>query len=194
MNKNLHAALVKICTSGGGPLFHSSYDGFVARKMLPTQSIFHRTVQMEVRRRQIRIVRWVWYYSPAKIDNVLHGLRTGMGPAVIVLQETGCHRLWPDSGNSSLQLSQRRDVAVRVDGLSGFKEIRKDHPFSTPKDSAHHFTRWGQRLELFLRWEIHMSPLYGLPFWLRLVVVIPRLVTGDDAIQEIVTFSHVLVQ
>jgi len=42
MNKNLHAALLKICTSGGGPLFHSSYDGVVARKMLPTQYIFHR--------------------------------------------------------------------------------------------------------------------------------------------------------
>jgi len=42
MNKSLHAALVKICTSGGGPLFHSSYDGVFARKILSTQSIFHR--------------------------------------------------------------------------------------------------------------------------------------------------------
>ena len=54
MNKSLHAALVKICTRGGGPLFHSSYDGVVAKKMLPTQSIFHRPKQMGVRRRQIR--------------------------------------------------------------------------------------------------------------------------------------------
>ena len=48
MNKSLHAALVKICTSGGGPLFHSSYDGVIARKMLSTQSIFHQPEQMEV--------------------------------------------------------------------------------------------------------------------------------------------------
>jgi len=34
--KLLHAALVKICTSRGGPLFHSCYDEGVARKMLPT--------------------------------------------------------------------------------------------------------------------------------------------------------------
>ena len=47
MNKSLHAALVNICNSGGGPLFHSSYDDAVARKMLPTQSIFHRPEQME---------------------------------------------------------------------------------------------------------------------------------------------------
>jgi hypothetical protein len=60
MNKSLHAALVKICTSGGGVLFHSSYDGVVARKMLSTQSIFHLPEQMEVRRGQIRIIRWVW--------------------------------------------------------------------------------------------------------------------------------------
>jgi hypothetical protein len=40
MNKSLHAALVKICTSGGGPLFHSSYDGVIARKMLSAQSNF----------------------------------------------------------------------------------------------------------------------------------------------------------
>jgi len=60
MNKSLHAALVKVCTSGGGPLFHSSYDGVVARKMLSTQSIFHRLEQMEVRRGQILTIRWVW--------------------------------------------------------------------------------------------------------------------------------------
>jgi len=134
MNNNLRAALVKICTSGGGPLFHSWYDGVVARKMLPTQSVFHLPEQMEVRRRQIRTIRWVWYDSPG-------GLQTGVEPGVIVLQEKGCLLLWPDSGNSSLQLSQRRDVAVRADDLSGFKEIQKDHPFLIPKNSAHHFTR-----------------------------------------------------
>jgi len=141
MNKSLHATLIKICTSGGGPLFHSSYDSIVARKMLPTQSIFHRSEQMEDRRRQIWTIRWVWYDSPAKIDSVLHGLQTGMGPGVIVLQEKGCLLLWPDSGNLSLQLSQHCDVAVRVGGLSGFKEIQKCHPFPISKDSAHHFTQ-----------------------------------------------------
>jgi len=84
MNKSLHAVLIKICTSGGGPLFHSSYDGVVARKMLPTQSIFHRPKKMEVRRHQIRTIQWVWYDSSAIIDNVLHGLQTGMGPGVIM--------------------------------------------------------------------------------------------------------------
>jgi len=63
-----------------------------------------------------------------------------MGPGVIMLQEKG-FLLWPDCGNSSLQLSQHRDVAVRFDGLSGFKEIQKVHPFPIQKDSAHHFTR-----------------------------------------------------
>jgi len=140
MNKSLHAVLIKICTSRGGPLFHSSYDGIVARKMLPTQSIFHRPEQMEVRRRQIQTIRSVWYESPAKIDNVLHSLQIGMWPGIIVLQEKGCLLPWPDSGNSSFQFSQRHDVAVRVDGLSRFKEIQKDHSFPIPKDSAHHFT------------------------------------------------------
>ena len=59
MNKSLLDALLKICTRGGGPPFHSSYDGVFARKMLPTQSIFHRPEQMEVRRGQIRTIRWV---------------------------------------------------------------------------------------------------------------------------------------
>ena len=140
MNKSLHAALVKICTSGGGPLFHSSYDGVVAKKMLSMQSIFHWPEQMEVRRHQIWSIQWVWYNSPAKIDSVLYGLQTGMGPGIIVLLEKGCLLLWPDSGNSRLQLSHCRDVSVRVDGLFGFKKIQKDHPFPIPKDSAHHFT------------------------------------------------------
>ena len=143
MNKSLRAALVKIHTCRGRPLFHSSYNGVVARK------IFHRPEQMEVRMRQIWTVRWMWYDSPAKTD-VLHGLQTGMGPGVILLQEKGCLLLWPDSGNSSLQLSQRRNRAVRFNRLSGFKEIQKDSPFPKPKDNAHHFTRLGQHLELFL--------------------------------------------
>ena len=124
MKESLHEALVKICTSGGGAPFHSSYDGVVARKLLPMQSIFHRPKQMEIRMRQIRPIQWVWYTSPAKIDNVLHGLQIGVGPGVIVLQEKGCLLLWPDSGNSSLQLDQRRNVAIRIDGLSGFKGIQ----------------------------------------------------------------------
>jgi len=124
--------LVKICTSGGGPLFHSLYNGVFARKM-STQSIFQRPEQMEVRRGQIQTVLWVCYDSPAKIDDVLHGLQTGMGPGVIMLQEKGCLLLWPDCGNLSLQLSPCCDVAVRVDGLSGFKEIQKDHFYPIPK-------------------------------------------------------------
>jgi len=140
MNKSLHAVLVKICTSGDGPLFHGSYDGVIARKMLLTQSLFPRPEQMEVRRHQILTIRWVWYDIPTKIDIVLHSLQIGMGPGVVVLQEKGRLLLWPDSGNSSLQLRQSCDVAVKVDGLSRFKEIQKDHPFPIPKDSAHHFT------------------------------------------------------
>ena len=49
MNKSLHDDLIKICTSGGDPVFHSCSDGIVARKMLPMQSIFHWPKQMEVR-------------------------------------------------------------------------------------------------------------------------------------------------
>jgi hypothetical protein len=51
-----------------------------------------------------------------------HGLQIGMEPGVILLHEKGCLLLWSDSGNSGLQLSQRHDVAVRVDGLSGFQK------------------------------------------------------------------------
>ena len=35
MNKSLHTTLIKICISGGDPVFHSCYDGVIARKMLP---------------------------------------------------------------------------------------------------------------------------------------------------------------
>ena len=53
MNKSLHAALAEICTSGGEPLFHSCYDSIIARKTLPTRSVFHWSKQMGVRRHQI---------------------------------------------------------------------------------------------------------------------------------------------
>jgi len=75
----------------------------------------------------------MWYDSPVKIDNVLHDLQTGMGPGVNVLQEKGCLLLWPDSGNSTLQLSQHRNVVVRVDGLSEFQGNPEGSPLSYPK-------------------------------------------------------------
>ena len=53
MNKSLHAALVNICTSGADPLYHSFYDGIIARKMLPIDSIFHWSEQMDVKRHHI---------------------------------------------------------------------------------------------------------------------------------------------
>lgn len=68
------------------------------------------------------------------ISNVLHGLQTGMGPGVIVLQEKGCLYLCPASLN--LQLSQCCYAEVRVDSLLF---SWKDHSFPIPKDSAHHF-------------------------------------------------------
>jgi len=41
MNKSLHTALVKACTSAGNSLFHGCCDSIVAQKMLPMQSTFH---------------------------------------------------------------------------------------------------------------------------------------------------------
>jgi len=36
MNQSLHNMLVEVCTSRGDPLFHSCYDGIIARKMYHT--------------------------------------------------------------------------------------------------------------------------------------------------------------
>ena len=90
MNKSIHAAPIKICTSGDYPLLLSFYDSVVAMKMLPAYSIFHGPKQIEVRKHQIQTIQWVWLDTPAQIGYVLHDLRTGMGPGVTVLQEIGC--------------------------------------------------------------------------------------------------------
>jgi len=74
------------------------------------------------------------------IGNVLHSLQTGMKPGINMLKEKDCLFLWPDFESLSHQFSQCRSVAVRADGLSGFQDIQKDHPFPVPRDSAHHFT------------------------------------------------------
>ena len=62
----------------------------------------------------------------------------------------------PDSGISSLQIRQQCYVVIRVDHLSAFQIIQKDHPFPIQKNSAHHFTCWGQRFEI-LWWGIHIT-------------------------------------
>ena len=85
MKNSLPAALIKMCTKGGKPLFHSCYDGIIARKRLPTQSVCHWPEQMEVRSRQIQTIWWVEQSS-----HLIHNLQTGVGPAINVLQEKSC--------------------------------------------------------------------------------------------------------
>lgn len=94
MDKSLQVTLIRICTGGGDQLFHSCYDGVVARKMFPAWSIFHQFEQMEIRRHQIWTIWWVWYDSPAKTENMLHSLQIGIGPGFVMLKEKIC-LLWP---------------------------------------------------------------------------------------------------
>jgi len=71
MNMSLYAALVKTCSSGGEPLFHSCYDDVVCGKTLPMQSIFHWPKQMEIRRCQVWSIPWMWHDSPAQSSKLL---------------------------------------------------------------------------------------------------------------------------
>jgi hypothetical protein len=105
--------------------------------MLPSQSIFHLPEQMEARMGQIRTTLWVWWDSSVKLCNVLRGLQTGMRPPLSCCRKR-LSFLWPDSANSGLQLSQRRDIAGRVDGLSAFEEIKEDYT----DRGALHFMSW----------------------------------------------------
>ena len=95
---SLHAMLVKVCTSGDDPLFHSWYGGIFIRKMLSMQSIFHLPEQMVIRRHQIWNIWWMWYNSPAKTGDSLYKLYTGMEPDVICFKS----KLVFFSGSSSL--------------------------------------------------------------------------------------------
>ena len=105
--------------------------------MSPTQPIFHRHEQMEVRRCQIQTTTcWVWQDSPAKTDNVLYSLQTGMVPGIIILQGKDCLVLGPDSGSSSFQLSQSCSIAVRVDGNPGSRKSRRIPPFLSQRQCA----------------------------------------------------------
>ena len=187
MNKSLHTALVKIHARGGDSLFHSCYDGIIARKMLPMQYIFHQTKQTEVRKHSIWTIQWVWCYSLSKISPVLNGLQTGMRLDVIMLQEKSCLV-------SGMTLEVWAFSWGRVDNLSRFLEIQKDHPLPISEDSAHHFTLRRLHLEFFFQWGIHVLPLHRLLFWLWLIVVTLHLVTSNDAIWETATFSLALVQ
>jgi len=131
MNKSLHVMHVKTCSSGGDPLFHSYYDGIVARKAL-------LTVHLPLN----------WGSESQKVPNSNY----------IVSVIGQCGRDWqilPQSSNwygdwhffiarerlsslawvlsLSLQLSQCCDIAVRIDGLPGAREIQTDHDFPTLK-------------------------------------------------------------
>ena len=116
-------------------------------------------------------------------------LQTIVWLAIIMLQEEGCCLLRSDSENLSLQLSQRSSVVVGLGGLSMFQKIQKDDHISIPNDNVHHFTHWG--LHFYLGNSCADSPWTAI---LTLAPLLTHVVTGNDAIPEIVTFSLFLVQ
>jgi hypothetical protein len=81
---------------------------------------------MEVRKRQIRTIRWMECDSPAKIDNVPHRLQTGMGLAL-----SCCKRKIVSFCGLTLDIRAFNLASRCCGGLSGFKELKKDHPFPT---------------------------------------------------------------
>ena len=85
-------------------------------------------------------------------------------------------------------------IATRFSELMAVLDSRKSRriPSPIPEDNAHPLTYWGLHLELW--WEIHMMLFHRLLFWLKLRVVAPHLITGNEWIQETVTFRFVLVQ
>jgi len=88
--------------------------------------------------------------------------------------------------------SQHHEAAIRACGLSRFQEIQKDHTFTIPKISAHHFTHWRLSWTTYLM-GMHMSSLNTLLFWCQLIMVTLHPVIPTDVIQESVTFSLMLV-
>jgi len=88
MNKNLHAALIKICTSRSNPLFHSCYDGVLLGKCCPHSPSLTGPNRWKPEGVKSRL-RGVWDRT-AKIGNILHGLQSDIVPGVITLQERSC--------------------------------------------------------------------------------------------------------
>ena len=102
-----------------------------------------------------------------------------MEPVVTMLQKKGCLLLWPDSGSSSLWLSQHHNVAVRVSGLSRSQKIQGISSFLSQTIVYITLPTEGSVLNFF-----HVLPLHGLTFWLLHVVVTLHIVMSNYATQE----------
>ena len=152
--------------------------------MLPTQAIFHRSKQIEVKSHKIWNIQWMWQDSPANTGNVL--------------QSSNWYGAWHYRVARERLPSSLAWLEIWAFGLVSIAMRWSGNPerslFSYSKDSACHFTCWRLHPELSIWWGIHRSPLHGLLFWLQLIVVTPHLITGNDVIQETVTFSLKLVQ
>lgn len=98
----------------------------------------------------------VWQDKPAKTDNVLYSLQTGMAPAITVLHKKDCHRHWPDPGTANLQLSQHCDAAVKADLVCLGSRICRRIILFLSHMTAHITLSAGSCLELFIQWRVHI--------------------------------------
>ena len=158
MNRSLNVVLVQICSTRGDSLFHSCNDGDIARKMLPTQSIFH---WMDGNQKAPNLDYVVGVVdSPSRIDSVFHLLPTDIGPGVTVLQEniSSLVYLWkfePSAQSASWWSSQSwcfAQVPGNLEGSSFSYHKRQCTSFYPPRAVS-----W-----TFLSWGTHMLSLHGL--------------------------------
>ena len=100
----------KNLTSGGDPLFHSSYDGVVARKSCPRSPSFIGPRRWKSEGTKSGLYGVCGTTVQPRLTMCSTVFRLVWGLALSCCIEKGCILLWPDSGNSSLQLSQCRGV------------------------------------------------------------------------------------
>lgn len=121
--------LIKICVSGGELLFYTYCDNTVARNML--QFVFHWCRQMKSEGTKLKLC--------GRTEHPRLTVCSTVFKVVWGLELLHCKRNDFFSGltlevHHSLQLTQCCNGAARVNGLSSFQEIQKDHIFPIPKD------------------------------------------------------------
>lgn len=131
--------------------------------------------------------------SPARIDSVLCGLDTALGPGIIVLHNKGCLFSDPTLDVPALSFVSAAIQWSELVVCSSSRKSRRISPLLSQTTAGITLPTEGCTLNVLFDGELALA-LHGLPFWLRPTVVSPRLITSNEAIQETATFSLVLLQ
>ena len=138
MNEGMYTSVVELSRLMSKPIQDSSFHFIVIAIPNAPESFFLWTKEVVVWRCQIRRIWWMWYHSPSKWSDGLHGPDACVRTCIVMLEEHICHvQVGPNTLNFCFELPKSLNLYTSKIMVSPFgKKSTRITPWESQKTVA----------------------------------------------------------